>query len=303
VTLNQKPVDFDAYWDAIDAKLARYEPAPELELSPLRTNEHATMSFVRLTSIGPYRTFAYLSIPKGEGTFPALLNTPRYGSVNNPPHYDDRRRYVVMTVMHRGQRLADKPYAAAYPGLLTDGIEDPGTYIYRGILADCFRAAEYLLSRPEVQRMPAGIVGDDLALITAARRPGFTALHVTGLMFYRMMEARQRTSAYPLEEISEHIAYYAGSESRVAQTVAYFDPLHHAPRVIAAARIDVGDTGSLMGEEFLQPLADALGGPHEPYVVTHEGGTDHDAADAWMAAKLGVDPSPRLWPEAMAVDE
>ena len=34
--------------------------------------------------------------------------TPRYGSVNNPPHTDDRERYVVFTLMHRGQRLADR---------------------------------------------------------------------------------------------------------------------------------------------------------------------------------------------------
>ena len=185
------------------------------------------------------------------------------------------------------------------PDLLTDGIEDPATYIYRGIAADCLRAAEYLLSRPEVQDQLAAINGDDLAVITAARRPGFSALHLTAMTFYRMMEAAPRTSAYPLEEINEHVSYYSGSAEKVGRTVGYFDPLFHAPNVTATTLVDVGDSNALTGPEFLTPILGAFGGPVETWVQTHEGGTDHDAIDAWIAGQLGAEPAPRLWPEAM----
>jgi cephalosporin-C deacetylase-like acetyl esterase len=86
----QPPADFDAYWDGLDAELARYDAAPELELLPLRCTDFARFYALRLTSIGPYRIFGYYSAPIGDGRFPGLLITPRYGSVNNPPHYDDR---------------------------------------------------------------------------------------------------------------------------------------------------------------------------------------------------------------------
>ncbi|MDP9370323.1 MAG: hypothetical protein M3Q03_18965, partial [Chloroflexota bacterium] len=56
-----------------------------------------------------------------------------------------------------------------------------------------------------------------------------------------------------------------------------------------------GDSGALDGPEWLEPLADALGGQTEIYGVTHEGGTDHDWIDAWMARHLGVEPRPRVW--------
>ena len=111
------PDDFGAYWDALDAELARYAAAPELDLLPLRCTDFARFYALRLTSIGPYRIFGYYSVPIGAGPFPGLLITPRYGSVNNPPHYDDRARYATLVLMHRGQRLADQPFTAAYPGL------------------------------------------------------------------------------------------------------------------------------------------------------------------------------------------
>ncbi len=184
------PADFTAYWDAIDAELAGIEPAPALTETPLRSTEFSTAYDLKLTSIGPYRIFGFLSVPKGEGPFPAVLHSPRYGSVNNPPHWDDRQRYVVLTIMHRGQRLADTPYKAEYPGLLTVGIESPETWIYRSILADIMRGAEYLLAHPKVDPSRVAIAGDDLGLIAAARRPGFSTLNLTMFHLYRILEAR-----------------------------------------------------------------------------------------------------------------
>ena len=296
-TPSTRPGNFDAYWNGVDEALARYPAAAAVEHSPRRSTEFATSYDVRLTSVGPYRIFGFLSVPRGPGPFPALLLTPRYGSVNVPPHFDDRQRYVVLTVMHRGQRLADEPFAAAYPGLLTHGIEDPGSYVYRGIVADCLRGAEFLRSLPEVDGDRVGIAGDDLAVATAARRPLFAALHVQTavLLFHRLMEARARTSAYPIEEVNDLLRANPELGAAVARTVAFFDPVHHAPRVTARTLLPVGDQGALDGPEWLQPLAGAFGGEVERYPVTHEGGTDHDWIDAWMARRLGVEARPRVW--------
>src|SRR3954454_17059972 len=161
------PTDFDAYWDAVDRELALYPAAPTLERLALPSDEYSTVYGVKLTSIGPYRIFGYLSVPNGAGPFPGLLSTPGYGSVNHLPHLDDRQRYVTLILMHRGQRLADQPFAAAYPGLLTLGIDDPSTYIFRSIVADCLRGTELLLSRPEVDKSKVGVIGGGLALMAA----------------------------------------------------------------------------------------------------------------------------------------
>ena len=289
------PADFATYWDDVDRELAQFPPATELEHSPRRSTDFASSYNLRLTSLGPYRIFGFYSVPHGDGPFPALLQTPRYGSVNNPPHGNDRQRYVVLTLMHRGQRLADQPFAAAYPGLLTHGIDSPRGYVYRGIVADCLRGAEWLAARPEVDPDRIAVAGDDLAIITAARRPVFSALLAQTLMFYRLMEARERTEAYPIEEVNDYLRFFPNQTDNVYHTLSYLDPLHHAPHVRAATLLPTGDPGALGGPEWLLPLAEALGGPVERYDLTHEGGTDNDWLDAWVARQLGVAPMPKLW--------
>lgn len=288
------PDDFAAYWDTLDAELADLPTASELDPLPLRSSDLYTCYALKLTSVGPYRIFGYYSVPTGCGPFPGLLLTPRYGSVNHVPDYTERRRYAVLQIMHRGQRLADQPFAAAYPGLLTMGVEDPARYVYRGIVADCLRAAEFLASRPEVDRARIGAAGDDLALLTAARRPVFAAVQVTGYHLYRAADARLRTDAYPLEELNDHARFLAEQAEAMDRTLSYFCARAHGPRVRAAVQLAVGDDGAVGGPEWLAPLVGALSGPVERYRLTHAGGTDHDAQDAWLAGQLGVEPMPKF---------
>jgi cephalosporin-C deacetylase-like acetyl esterase len=288
VTLPAPPPDFEGYWRSVDVDLARFQGRPELTLDPLRSSEISRVYRLRITSVGPYRIFGYYSVPAGEGPFPALLLTPRYGSVNHIPDFNDRSRYVCLQVMHRGQRLADQPFAARYPGLLTHGIDDAETYIYRDIVADCLRAAEFIFDQPEVDRTRMAIVGDDLALITAARRSGFSTLQAAGLVFYRLMEACSRTSAYPVEEINDFVRVRPEAAEEIERTVSYFDPRHHAASIESRVTLSVDGPGALGGPEWLQPLFDALGANVYGYTLNHEGGTDHDRLDALLAERMGV---------------
>jgi cephalosporin-C deacetylase-like acetyl esterase len=273
---------FDAYWAAVDEELAAIPARPVLDVAPARTTDEATFYSVRITSTGPYRVYGNLSIPTGDGPFPALLITPRYGSVNNIPHPNDRSRYVVLSLMHRGQRLADEGFAAAYPGLLTMRIDDPSTYIYRGIAADCLRAAEFLLGLAEVDATRVAVSGDDLAVLTAARRPGFSSVRVTDLLFYRAMEARLKSCMYPLEELNDHLRSGSSTDA-LSTTLSYFDAARHAPAVAGRTLVATDDA------DWCGSLISALPDP-EIYNVTHLDGTDNDYLDAWLAERSGVRP-------------
>jgi len=284
-----RPQNLDSYWDNVDAELAALPAQPVLEELALRSNEYSTVYALRLTSTGPYRIVGYLCVPTGDGPFPALLQTPRYGSVNHIPDYNDRLRYVCLQIMHRGQRLADQPYAARYPGLLTDGIDDPDEYVYRGIAADCLRGAEYLLSRADIDPARAAVQGDDLALITAARRTGFSLVNAAGLTFYQLNERRAATTAYPVEEVNEYCRAYPEQVDDVETTLALFDPTHHATAI--ACDVVFAAAGD---ESRYAPLANALGDHYQPYQLTNRGGTDHDAVDRLVAERMDVAPMSRF---------
>lgn len=282
------------YWDAIDADLG--DIAPQVTLDPVqaRSRDRFTVYAARFTGLGSYRLFGYLSVPAGDGPFPGVLEVPGYGSVNHVPHDNDRSRYIVLTPMHRGQRLSDEPFAAPYPGLLTMGIADAESYIYRSIVADCLTAAEILAAQPKLDTERVGVVGNDLALLIAARRPCFTAVRIQGFLFYRAMEARRRTAEYPLEEINDYLRDRPEDAEAVRRTLSLFDPVNHAPRVRAKTLVASADDFAPQGEPWLRPLMDALGDQTDHYRITHEGGTDNDRLDNWLADRLGVQPMSRF---------
>jgi cephalosporin-C deacetylase-like acetyl esterase len=280
---------FDRFWDAVDAELAQVPMAAEVQPLPKHSTDSATSYFVRLTSIGPYRISGYLSVPNSPRPVPGMLLTPRYGSVNNVPDFHDRERYVVLQLNHRGQRLADRPFAAEYPGLLTLDIDQSERYVYRGIVADCLRGAEFLLSRPEVDSAHVGIQGDDLALLTAARRPRFSALIASELLLYRLLDAAERSDAYPVEEVNDFLRTNPELHPAVAETLELFDPRAHGPAIHAATMLPSSDDGT-----WLRRLRESLAGPSFDYPLTHQGAIDHDWLDAWLAAQLGAQPRARF---------
>lgn len=276
------------FWDALDAELATYPMAADVQPLPLRSSSTFTTFWVKLTSIGPYRIGGYFSVPNRTPA-PGLLLTPRYGSVNHVSDFHDRERYVVLQLMHRGQRLADQPFAAEYPGLLTLGIEDPATYIYRAIVADCLRGAEFLLSLPEVDRTRVAIQGDDLALLTAARRRGFSALVVGEPLLYRLVQRADASAEYPAEELNDFLRAAPDKRHAVTETLQYFDAARHAAAVTARTLLVNLD----------DDLRSAFTGDVETYALTHRGAIDHGVIDTWLARQLGSEPRARFLQEVM----
>jgi cephalosporin-C deacetylase len=277
---------FATFWDEVDTELAALPMAADVRPIPERSTPTFTQYLVRLTSIGPYRITGYYSVPNRPRPWSGLLLTPRYGSVNHVPDYHDRERYAVLQLIHRGQRLADQPFAAEYPGLLTVGIERPETYVYRAIVADCLRGWEFLRAQPDVG--PIAIEGDDLALLTAARRPDTLAVLASDLHLYRLLDAAARSDAYPVEEINDYMRTHPEQRAAVADTLAYFDPLGHVGRIRASTMLPSSD------DDWLQPLRAAIGGECLEYRVTHQGQVDHEHLDSWLAGKLGAEPRSRF---------
>jgi cephalosporin-C deacetylase len=282
------PGDFEAFWTKTMDELAALPAAPELTVNAIRTNEFSTVYDLYLTSIGPYRIYAFFSIPKGEGPFPAIVHTGGYGSVVHIASFEERQRYVTVALRHRGRRLADTPFAASYPGLLTTGIDAPESYVYRGIVADCVRVIDFLQTRSEVDAGKIAVVGDELALMTAALRPEVDALYASTNLFYGVEELAPRTNAYPLEEYNDYARTYPDRAIAMWNTVNYFNPLHFAPKVKAETVLVTGNERDMFSPEVVKPLVDAFGKRVHQYVSAHSSYKDGVQQAAWLADRYGM---------------
>ncbi|MEZ4862898.1 MAG: acetylxylan esterase [Caldilineaceae bacterium] len=281
--LATKPTDFDQYWSTMLDELATLPAAPELTELPIRSTDFGTVYGLRLTSLDAYRIFAYYCVPHGEGPFPVIYQLPNYGSVVHVPPYEERQRYVVVALCHRGQRLSDQPFAAAYPGLLTTDIDSPANYIYRSIVADCVRVVDFLVTRPEVDREKIAAVGGDLALLTAALRPQVDALYYTPAFFYGAAALTPKSSAYPSEEINEYLHTYPAQAAQLWQTLAYYEPAHFASNVKAATLVVTGDDSTRT-----LPLLNAFGRAIETYPSAHSSYKDGVQQATWLSNRYGL---------------
>ena len=278
-----EPRDFTAYWQAVlDEVSALSDGAVAVEPLPIRSNETSIAHGLRFEGIGGYPLFAYFTVPRGEGPFPALFQAPGYGSVVSVPAYERRSRYALMALCHRGQRLSDSGYSAAYPGLLTDGLPGADTYVYRAIVADCLRAFDVFTARPEVDSTRLAVVGADLAAITASLRPQAPLAVVTGMTHRAVSERAPMTQAYPLQELNDYLRTHPGDAEDVADTLSLFDTLAFAPRIGARALFTCGEAEL----EYVEPVVEAMAGDAEISLRTGRGFIDHEVEERWLERML-----------------
>ena len=290
---SNKPGDFEDYWSAAISELKRTPIRPEVELIPIRCTDFANMYGVRLSSVGPYRLYAYLSIPVGEGPFPAIYWPPKYASVLETIPQGTanlvRSRYVTFSCAGRGQRNADQPFSAMFPGLLTTGIENAESYIFRGVSADAIRGLEYLIGREEVDTTKVVAIGSDVALIAAALGIGITQLVVTPTLFFNTFNLSGKTSSYPLEEINDYLRHKPSHKNDVQRTLSYFDPEWFAPKFAGSTLVMTDHRGGLLDTDRLTPLIEELNGSVTVHESENSTYLDGLFLEEWITSEFGFD--------------
>jgi len=251
---------------------------------------------MRYTSADGFRLFAWLSVPKGGGPFPAIVRMPDYGSVHDIVYTPLREKTVVMNPTFRGQRQSNQVFQAEFPGLLTEGIEDTETYIMRRVYADALRGFDALQAQDQaiignIALIGAGL-GGALALAVAARRIAVHAVAANTPMALGNAASLAKGLAYPLAELDDYMRLYPDRRDAVKKNTADLDPLKIANRITAPVLLSVGinDMG-LCPLAFGEKLAERI--HHCDFRVYHgasEGG-GHEHAQiqlSWLSDKLGL---------------
>lgn len=282
-------IERETYWAEAMAEVMSRPPRPEVDELPIRATDVSIGYGVKLTSLGDYRIFAYYSVPKSGGPHAAIYHAPGYASVVAVPPYEERQHHVCLSLCARGQRLADRPYAASYPGLLTDRIDDPLAYPFRGIVADACRGIDFLKLRAEVDATRIAVVGADMALFVAALRPEVRAVVVADPIFPGLIDVAPTTGAYPYEEINDYLRSHPDRRAAVAATLDLFDPSRLAGRITADVLITCPPAGP-WNPARAAALAETVGPRATVYQRTGRGYLDRVHVERWLAERLGAGP-------------
>ena len=276
--------------DAAENSSANYV---EIEDLPIRSNETSDAYALEFDGIGGYPLFAYLHVPKGDGPFVPLFQAPGYGSVVGVPAYERRTRYVVMALCHRGQRLSDSDFSAAYPGLLTQGLPSVNSYVWADFVADCLTAVKILRQQPNIDVSRLAITGGDLAWITAALTDGVHALQSGGFMFSDIDRRVAGNPDYPIAEFNDFKRSNPDSWNEALETLSNYDPME------LAGHIDANNVMISCGagdKEYTDRLAAKVPGSTSVRVNLGKGHLDHVAQEEWLAEACGVEPGPAHYP-------
>jgi cephalosporin-C deacetylase-like acetyl esterase len=282
--------DRNAYWASVtDEVSALAGSAINVEELPERSNDQCIAYGVRYEGIGGYPLFAYLTLPRGDGPFVPLFQAPGYASVVGVPARERSAKYAVFAPCHRGQRLADSGYQAAYPGLLTDGLPGASSYVWRSVVADSLRAIDVFLAQPEVDGSRLAIAGNDLGALLASLRSDVKSLLVaTPLLLVDGPGRASDTFAYPMQEYNDFHRTYGNQWDEALETLSLYDPIAGAGDVGANTMITcVG------GEKAVaDALAGSISGSSEVYVNVGRGFIDHAVQEDWLADATGVPKTP-----------
>ena len=277
---------FVNYWQSTLDEVAALQTSTVRRVEmPLRSNELSTAWGFSFTGIGGYPLFAYYLVPNGSGPFTPLFQAPGYGSVVAVPAWERRDRFAVMALCHRGQRLSDDIYKAAYPGLLTDGLPKNETYKWREVVADCIRAVDVLLDQPEINPDNMAISGSDLAFQSAALRDDVKVLLTSGQFLFADWQdySAKITDVYPQQELNDFRRSNAKQWEESEGTLGLFDLVNFAPNITANTLLAVGG----LSDVSTASIRDAINAEVTVFPPTEYSALDHLAQENWLAEATG----------------
>ena len=257
----KRPADFADFWRGVQAELA--DVPLEWERLPGAGGETDTyvVDWLRFSSLGDVLVYGWLAVPKSSppGSHRGYLWLPGYSLGHPQPGPECLYPDTLTFGLNLHGNLPNEPYdhpSTVGADYITQGIDSPQTYVYRGIVAHCLRALEVLAAQPDVDpnRLIAGGMsqGGGLALVTSALAPTvklcladmpwLCALELALSLLDRAKYKRLAAARYPDARglIADYAEAHPERAAQVYEMYAYFDPLSHAADVRCPTRMSAG---------------------------------------------------------------
>jgi cephalosporin-C deacetylase len=228
--LEAEPSDFDAYWSAQKAALAGVPMSPNVNYRG--ENQYVTQYNYDIGLTDGKRAYGYLNIPKGGGSYPAVIQMPPYGNIANIVGDDNslaERAGVISIYMNIHNNL---PSQSGPNNYLDINILDPNNYYLKYAILGVIRSIDYLKTRQDFNGQ-MGIIGvsqgGGLAILAAGidNRISLLVNSYPALCAHPNMKYN-KPSGFP--GFWESAGVVGQDQSAVLKTVKYYDAVTAAKR-------------------------------------------------------------------------
>lgn len=313
VPVQKEPADFDQFWQAQKRALAAVAPQFTLTPAPALSNDQVEVSYLTFQNVAqlpggrPTRIYGVLSVPRGAGPYPAVLQVPGAGvrSYKGTPEMA-AKGYITLQVGIHGipVNLPDELYEQLNLGALESynryNLDNPNAYYYRRVYLGALRALDYLAQHPKWDGRnlvaQGGSQGGQLAIMASALDARVTATvasypaysDVTGYLHGRAggwpglfrQDAQGRVQDQPVD-------------AKVT-TSAYYDTVNFARRLRAPVLYYAGfndmvtpPTSTLAVFNVITAPRELVLDPQQVHLTTPE----HRATiERWLAQQVGAKP-------------
>ena len=305
-----EPADFDAFWAAGKAELAKVPMDARVTLLPESCTSSVDVYQVSFRVVGgggtnPARIYGILCEPKAPGRYPAILKVPGAGV---RPYFGDpelaARGAIVLEIgvhgipVNMAKEVYDNLGAGALNGYWLFNLDDRDHYYYRRIYLGCVRANDFLVSRPSWDGKGLVVMGasqgGQLTIATAALDPRVTGLSATHPAFCDVTaELKGRAGGWPHPFKAE----WDGTPSRQVsdakiRTTGYYDTVNFARRLKVPGYYNWGYNDEVCPPTAAYAAYNSITAPKTLGLTLEMGHSytteQYDAIAGWVTRFLGI---------------
>lgn len=306
------PVDFDAFWQAQLAELAKSPLDPVLTLVPDACTDKVNVYHVGIRTVGPSwmkapaRVYGILCEPKQPGKYPAVLKVPGAGV---RPYAGDRelaaRGVITLEIGVHGipvnlpESFYDVLYAGALNGYWLFNLDNKETYYYHRIYLSCIRANDFLTSREMWDGKNLLVMGasqgGQLSIVTAGLDPrvsGLAATHPAGCDFAAELHGRAGGWPHPFMPDAKTGKPSVNATPAKIETASYYDAVNFAKRIKAPGFYNWGYNDDVCPPTSTYAAYNVINAPKTLGVtleMSHQYNVEQwEAINAWVTKALGL---------------
>ncbi len=243
-----EPADFDAFWAAGKADLAKVPLDAKLVLMPEACTSSVDVYHVSFQTVGrgpvQARIYGILCEPRAPGHYPAILKVPGAGvrPYSGDPEMAAKGAIVLEIGIHgipvnMAKDVYDVLYAGGLNGYWLYNLDDREHYYYHRVYLSCVRANDFLASRPGWDGRNLLVMGasqgGQLSIVTAALDPrvtGLSATHPAGCDLSAELHGRAGGWPHPFMPGPDGKPSPQATPAKI-ETATYYDTANFARRV------------------------------------------------------------------------